>query len=402
MEPGMEPTQRHIWQHLLNPKVAIVVIGCIAVVVGAWTLVGHKAKGGALSPSSGPEGTVVSIKVPKGTSVPAGAQLVLTDAGEHGYVAKQQGGGMFVAYDPTKGLTYKIPATLEANGDNYSSYSAEVPQGVCGLIIKSVQEPNPQPKVLSATLVGPDEVPVPGVSGSFSVTCDTFTLKIVTTASQDPVLPDGVDQSTVTATLTVKGPAQFINGQRIKAGGQKPVIETPLGLTPVEFTTDLGTLNPASPAKVTTDLSGRASVTITSADAGIASVRAIAPGIGDAKQQIHFKPVIVAVNMVFVQPQSPTTYQLKTIPANPKDLDFAWSIAFPAGACGSLTGGASSKGLVKNAYYHGPQDGAPNGCDEKLEMAARVTVTATDKDGQSDTKTFGARSSEGQGWVNLK
>lgn len=260
----------------------------------------------------------------------------------------------------------------------------------------------PAPKVVSVALVGDDGNVIPGTEGSFSVTCDVFTLSIKTVASQDPVLPDGKDSSVVTATLTVRGPAQFINGQRIAPGQQKPVIETPLGRLPVEFTTDLGALAP-NPSKVTTDLSGQASVTITSADAGIASVRAIALSVGDAKQQVHFPPVITAVKMDFVPPTSPTNYQLKTIPQNPKDLTIDWKFIPAAGlTCGHMTGALSGKGLAANGFYHGPQDGYPEGCPEAWEHASTIQVTATDKDGQTATKTFGARSSEGQGFVNLK
>lgn len=389
---------KHIWEHLLKPNVVYVVIGFLLIVVGAWTLKGGAKGANSLSPSSGPEGTEVTMSVPQGVTVPAGATLVFTDAGEHGYVAVQSGGGSYVSYDSKTGLTYKAAAA--ATGGNAT---AAVPDGICGLVIKSSQEPNPAPKVVGVTLVGPNGKQIEGTKpASFTVTCDTFTLKITTTASADPVLPDGVTPSVVTATLSVTGPAQFINGKRIKPGEQKPVITTPLGLTPVQFTTDLGTLVPPSPAKVTTDLNGKASVTITSLDAGIASVRAIAPAVGDAKQQVHFKPVIIAVKMDFVPPNSPTNYELKTVPTNAKDLDFAWSIAFPAGACGQLTGAASGKGETKNGYFHGPGDGHPDGCDEKVETSAQVTVTVTDKDGQSNTKAFGARAYEGQGFVNLK
>jgi len=221
-------------------------------------------------------------------------------------------------------------------------------------------------------------------------------------ASKDPVLPDGADQSTVTATLWVHGPAQFINGQKIRAGQQKPMLDTPLGLVPVQFTTDLGILNPPSPAKVTTDLAGKASVTISSSDAGIASVRAIALSIGDAIQKVHFPPKIKAVKMDFVQPQSPTNYQMQTIPANAKDLTFDWTFIPAAGNnCGSLTGPANGKGLSKNGFFHGPSNSFPNGCPETWEMASQMKVTVTDKDGQSDTKTFGARAFEGQGFVPL-
>ena len=104
----------------------------------------------------------------------------------------------------------------------------------------------------------------------------------------------------------------------------------------------------------------------------------------------------------FVQPQSPTTYELKTIPAKADKLDFEWKFNYAGAPCGELTGAKTGKNLLKNAYYHGPAGNSSEGCPEDNERASTVTVTVTDKDGQTDTKTFGARSYEGQGFVNLK
>ena len=106
--------------------------------------------------------------------------------------------------------------------------------------------------------------------------------------------------------------------------------------------------------------------------------------------------------MDFVQPVSPTNYELKTIPGNAAKLDFDWLFAFAPPPCGNLTGPIKGKGLTKNGYFHGPHNGFPDGCPEDNEKASKVTVTVTDKDGQTDTKTFGARAFEGQGFVKLK
>ena len=169
----------------------------------------------------------------------------------------------------------------------------------------------------------------------------------------------------------------------------------------VHFNTSLGVLAP-SPANVKTDLSGNASVTVTSADAGIAKVMAQASGVGDAQVNVHFMPKITAVKEDFVEPVSPTNYQIKTIPANPKDLTIDWKfLPAPGLTCGSLTGPASGLALVKNGFFHGPTDAFPNGCPEDWEHASQIQVTVTDKDGDSDTKTFSARNFEGQGFVNL-
>lgn len=394
----MDPTVKHIWQKLLYPAVATIVVGYIAYVVATgWKPGGAGSE--AISPVEGPEGSALTMTVPKDVNLPSQITATFHDSGEHGFIAVKSGGGMYMTYDPTTNLDYTSPVQVGSDG----KVSIMVPDGICGYVVKSDLEPNPLPKKVTVTLSGPDGQPISGApTATFGVTCDTYTLSVKTKASKDPVLPDGVDQSIVTATLTVTGPAQFVNSERVKAGASKITLTTPLGLVFVEFTTDLGVLAP-NPSKLKTDLAGEASVTITSPDAGIASVRASALAVGDAKEQIHFKPKITAVKMDFIQPISPTNYELQTIPKNAKDLDFTWKFEYPAGGmCGHMTGPLTGKNLLKNGYFHGPANGYPEGCPEDKEMASKVTVTATDKDGQTDTKTFGARAFEGQGFVPLK
>src|SRR5205085_1387040 len=143
----------------------------------------------------------------------------------------------------------------------------------------------------------------------------------------------------------------------------------------------LGTIVP-NPANVKTDLAGDAVVTVSSMDAGIDKVQAQASGIGDAIVNVHFPPKIVGVTENFVQPVSPTNYQITTIPANPKDLTIDWVfIPAPGNTCGHMTGPLNGLGLSKNGFFHGPEKSYPDGCPEKWEHASEIKVTVTDKDG---------------------
>ncbi|MDO8668737.1 MAG: hypothetical protein Q7K65_00400 [Candidatus Buchananbacteria bacterium] len=341
----------------------------------------------------------MSLPVPSNFTPPEGPVTVtFYDAGAHGWHAVQSGGGTYIQYDGTTGLKYASPATKVASGD----YTATVPDDICGDVILPQGAAPPEPKIIEITLTDADGKPITGASPTkFNLKCDTYTLKATIRANPDKLLADGIAASTVTANFSVTGPAKFINGQRIPRS-QKPIIlTTPLGLMEVHFNTSLGVLVP-NPANVKTDLSGNASVTVTSADAGIAKVMAQASGVGDAQVNVHFMPKITAVKEDFVEPISPTNYQISTIPANPKDLTISWKfLPAPGDTCGSLTGPASGLGLSKNGFFHGPQKGYENGCPEKWESASQIQVTVTDKDGGSDTKTFSARSLEGRGFVNL-
>ncbi len=346
-----------------------------------------------------PEGGSVSVPAPANSSVPATEVTAeFYDAGPHGWHAVQSGGGTYMQYDGTTGLKYKAAAGKDSSGD----YTAIVPDDICGDIILPQGAALPAPKIIQITFLDKNGQPLPGVSPkTFELKCDVYNLKATIKASKDPVLPDGADSSVVTANFSVSGPAKFINAQRIPHGQPPIIITTPLGLMEVHFNTSLGVLAP-NPSNVKTDLNGDAAVTVSSSDAGIAKVMAQASGVGDAQINIHFIPKITAVKQDFVPPTSPTNYEIKTIPANPKDLTVTWKfLPAPGNNCGSMTGALSGLGLVKNGFFHGPQKGFENGCPEDWEQASQVQVTVTDKDGQSDTKTFAARKFEGQGFVNL-
>lgn len=378
------------------------VVIVIAVLVALPLFSNKNSNGFSVSPASGPEGTQITVSYPKPQSAPpSGTTVKFFDAGEHGWVAVNNGAATYVTYDTKKGLGYTAPASVATAPDaNHVSYTATIPSGICGLIIQSAQAPAAPPKSIAVSVVGPDGKELAG-TGYFNVICDKYTLKVTIKSSKDPVLPDGADQATVTATLTVTGPAQFINGKRLKPSDPKITLTSPLGLVMVHFNNSLGTIAP-NPANVKTDLNGDAFVTVSSADAGIDKVQAIASGIGDAIVNVHFPPKITGVAENFVQPNSPTNYQMATIPANPKDLTFDWELIRPAGAaCGNLTGPASGLGESTNGFFHGPTDAFQDGCDQKYEFATNVKVTVTDRDNQSESKTFSARAFEGRGVVKL-
>lgn len=353
---------------------------------------GGNAATTSASQSGTPEGRQISVPAAAGNAAtPAGVvTATFYDAGPHGWHAVQSGGGTYMQYDGTTGLKYQSTATKNASGN----YTATVPDGMCGDVILPQGALPPTPKVI--------EVTIPGTAPfKFDLKCDVYNLKATIKANPDKLLADGIAASTVTANFSVTGPAKFINGQRIPHS-QAPIIQTtPLGLMEVHFNTSLGTLAP-NPANVKTNLNGDASVTVTSADAGIAKVIAQASGVGDAQINVHFMPKITAAKEDFVPPTSPTNYEVKTIPVDPKDLTIDWKfLPAPGADCGHMTGPLSGKGLVKNGFYHGPQDGYKNGCPEDWEHASKIQVTVTDKDGGSDTQTFSARDLEGQGFVKF-
>lgn len=383
----------------MKSKLAFWIAGVAVVVIGAAAYFGVRHTPPAGSGPSGTESSTLTVSVPAGTSVKGPVTATFYDAGPHGWHPVSGGAAIYMAYDSTAGLSYNAPATPSADG---KSYTVTVPSNACGYIIQSSQEASVGPKVLKVTLKDGDGNVIAGASPStYNLTCDKYILKVTIKASKDPVLPDGVDQSVVTANLSVTGPAQFVNGVRIKPGEPKPILTTPLGLVMVHFNNGLGAIAP-SPANVKTDLAGDAVVTVSSADAGIDKVQAQATGIGDAIVNVHFPPKITGVTETFVQPVSPTNYQMATIPANPKDLTFGWAfIPAPGNSCGHMTGPASGLGLSKNGFFHGPEKNYPNGCPEEWEHASQIKVTVTDKDGQSDTKTFSARDFEGKGLVKL-
>ncbi|HEV7424509.1 MAG TPA: hypothetical protein VGO21_04975 [Candidatus Paceibacterota bacterium] len=347
------------------------------------------------STSGTPEGGVVSVSYPNNSGASAGSfTMVFSDAGPHGWHAVQQGGGTFIQYDGTQGLKYKAPAAADVSGN----YSATIPDDMCGDVILPQGATPPTPKVIEATLTDANGKPVAGATPvKFDLKCDIYRLKATIKANPDKLLADGIAMSTVTANFSVTGPAKFVNGQRISKSSKQIILTTPLGLMFVHFNTSLGVIAP-NPANIKTDLSGNATVTVTSTDAGIAKVMAQASGVGDAQINVHFMPKITGVKVDFVPPTSPTNYQISTIPANPKDLTIEWKfIPAPGNNCGNMTGPAKGLGLSKNGFFHGPQKGYADGCPEDWEHASQIQVTVTDKDGGIDTETFGARDFEGLG-----
>ena len=346
-----------------------------------------------------PEGGQVSFPIPSNFISPTGpVTATFYDGGAHGWHAVQSGGGSYIQYDGTTGLKYTGVATKDTSGN----YTATVPDDICGDVILPQGATLPVPKVIQLTLNSANGQPIAGLSPiKFNLKCDIYRLKATINANPDKLLADGIAASTVTANFSVTGPAKFVNGKKIPRSQTPIILTTPLGLMEVNFNTSLGVLAP-SPANVKTNLNGDASVTVTSADAGIAKVMVQASGVGDAQINVHFIPKITAVKEDFVEPVSPTNYEIETIPTNPKDLTIDWKfLPAPGNNCGHMTGPLSGLGLTKNGFFHGPADGYPNGCPEDWEHASQIQVTVTDKDGDSDTKTFSARDLEGQGFVKL-
>jgi hypothetical protein len=392
----------------------IIFLGSILLIAAACNKQAQNGPTFNISPSSGKEGTEITISYPKALAALTGSAAVsaqFTDPGEHGWHMVTGGAATYVTYDPAKGLKYTAPAKVASAPANSSSASADtvsytttVPYGICGLIIQSNLAKAAPPKVLDVSLIGADGKALPGLSpAKFNLICDKYTLQVKINAAPDPLLPDGVSQSTITANLSVTGPAQIVIGQKISKPTTPIIITSPLGLVMVHFDTTMGTMTPAAPVNIKTDLNGDAIVTLSSTEAGIARVRAQASGIGDASVDVHFEPKITGVKQDFVEPNSPTNDEISTIPADSSKLDFHWEIIYPAGQqCGNLTGPADGKGLNKNGYFHGPTGTFPNGCDpQAYEAFVKVKVTVTDKDGQSNTKIFPARAFEGQGLVKL-
>ena len=390
---GAISTKGIVW----SAAVLFLVVGGIIVGFNSNKLSKSPASVSSGTEQSGiPEGGQVSIAVGN-TQVTEPVTATFYDAGPHGWHAVKQGGGVFIQYDGTTGLKYTSTAQKDASGN----YVATVPDDICGDVILPQGATLPASKVVEVTLTDKDGKSVSAPT-KMDLKCDVYTLKATITANPDKLLADGKDTSTVIANFSVTGPAKYINGTRIPHGSAPIIQTTPLGLMEVHFNTSLGVLAP-NPANVKTDLNGDARVTVTSTDAGIAKVMAQASGVGDAQVNVHFMPKIVSVKEDFVPPTSPTNYEIKTIPTNPKDVTIDWKfIAAPGVNCGKMTGPASGLGLVKNGFFHGPQKGYENGCPEDWEHASKIQVTMTDKDGGTDSQTFSARDLEGQGFVKFK
>src|SRR5579864_7456834 len=226
----------------MKSKLAFWIVGVAVVVVGAAAYFGVRHTPPASPGPSGAEGSTLSVSTPAGTSVKGPVTATFYDAGPHGWHPVSGGAAIYMAYDATSGLSYNAAATPNADG----RYTVTVPTDMCGYIIQSSQEASAGPKVLKVTLKDADGNVIAGASPStYNLTCDKYTLNVTIKASKDPVLPDGADQSVVTANLSVTGPAQFINGTRIKPGQPKPTLTTPLGLVMVHFNSSLGSIVPS-------------------------------------------------------------------------------------------------------------------------------------------------------------
>jgi hypothetical protein len=140
--------------------------------------------------SGTPEGGQVTIPAPSTGAMPTGAvTATFYDAGAHGWHAVQSGGGNYMQYDGTTGLKYTATATKDASG----SYSATVPDDICGDVILPQGAPAPAPKVIEVTLTGSDGKPLPGTTPTkFDLKCDVYTLAATIKANPDKLLADGI------------------------------------------------------------------------------------------------------------------------------------------------------------------------------------------------------------------
>ena len=174
------------------------IVGVAVVVIGAAAYFGVRHTPPASSGPSGAEGSVLDVSVPAGTSVKGPVTATFYDAGPHGWHPVSGGAAIYMAYDSTTGLSYNAPVEQIGEG---ASYVVTVPTDMCGYIIQSNLEAPAGPKVLKVTLKDADGKIIEGASPStYNLTCDKYTLKVTIKSSKDPVLPDGADQSVVTAT----------------------------------------------------------------------------------------------------------------------------------------------------------------------------------------------------------
>ena len=108
--------RKHMKLHLSGKHKKLIGIGALLIVLGGgaafvyWRI--QKSKTASLVPSSGPEGTEVTLAYPKAIGFyPQQATMKFYDASEHGFYAVNNGAASYVAYDPTKGLSYSAQAT---------------------------------------------------------------------------------------------------------------------------------------------------------------------------------------------------------------------------------------------------------------------------------------------------
>ncbi len=233
------------------------------------------------------------------------------------------------------------------------------------------------------------------VPGKFKMTCKSGTLvAFADKPAPDTVPPDGKSTSTISVhlyTVWVDGniPPQPAGGWAVP--GQNGVSIAPLGGVRVNFTTDLGTLTSSNGSSgqmvyATTDMSGTASVTISSSLVGIAHITPIAKDrIGEGSLnssvqklvhatpgptkpykplEVNFPPTMVPISALFV-PAYYTTYY--TEGASPSTgLTYKWSVSIPPDP-GCAAGFSQDAQNVNQAdWYHaddsegGPCSHGPN------------------------------------------
>lgn len=266
-----------------------------------------------VSPDAGAEGTVVTLTYAKALAAyPQPLRAMIHDPGVHGWVV-MHGAGDYVVFDPKKGLTYTASAKAAPPSSLRNAYTATIPGGICGIEIKpkqaamtkipvgfvqgtsSVLAIGQKIKRYGSTATKPTKrllIWLAGQAGKpavFGLKCDKFTLSVKAKAKPKKVLVPPVGTSNVTATLKVKGPAQFLNGKPFPKGRPRPTITTPIAGIDVWFHSTCCTLAP-NPAIVRTNRAGKATATVSWGKKAVAVVQAVAPGLGDATAIVKFVP----------------------------------------------------------------------------------------------------------------
>jgi len=278
-----------------------------------------------VKPRTGREGTTITITYPSPIpSFPLPQRAEFYDAGVHGWVI-EHGAGVWISWDGRKQLHYFAPAQVVANTPKHNVYTAVVPYGICGIVIKPKQAtvtsvpagiiqssltkvPNGYAKTNQGfTVIGQNVARYPatakptknlevwldgqkGVHGKFGLTCDRYSLQATLKAEPKRVKVPPKGTSTLTGTFTASGPAQFINGKRITNPNKRPTLKIPFNGLSVYFHVNPGpwSLNPPAGTKLMTNTTGQVQATVSSDSPGIAQVQVIATGLGDANAPVEF------------------------------------------------------------------------------------------------------------------
>ncbi len=281
--------------------------------------------GVTVSPKTGREGATITVTYPSPIpNYPLAQRAVLYDPGVHGWVI-MHGAGDWVQWDSRSKLQYFASAKAAGNPSERDAYTAKVPFGICGILIKSKQATvtklptgliqsgiTPVPSGFAKTTSGVAIIgkgmtvypaktkPAkrlqvwlfgqPGPRGKFGLICDKYTMNVKVKAHPKKVTVPPAGSSLVTARFSIKGPAQFLNGKRITDPKKRPTQETPFRALGVYFKINPGkwTLAPLPGVTVLTDGNGVATATVTSAVSGAALIQAIATGLGDGHAKVTF------------------------------------------------------------------------------------------------------------------